>query len=237
MQIQSIAVDIETLGTPENSGMYQVIPNLAMVFVPEDFRNGIEGYIYTRIPVQEQLNAGCTVDARGLAFWMGMGSYEDGKHEGSQKEVIKALKADVQNTFYQCPAELCDLIDSYGGMLTPEILRTIFEPDFYGVREVHFYGKGCNFDYSLLQGNMYKRFGTGNISSYRAPQNCRTLEALLTKEEMEQAREDILPVLNDFIHNTMNANPDIGDLVLHHPLYDAAREALLISWMLAKKRS
>lgn len=237
MQTQSIAVDIETLGTPENSGMYQVIPNLALVFVPEDYRTGIETFIYSRIPVQEQLDAGCTVDAKGLAFWMGMSSFENGKFEGSQKEVIKSLRSSSPDTFYQCNKELSELINGYSGMIVPEILRTIFDPEFHDVRDVHFYGKGCNFDYSLLQGNMYRRFGTGNISSYRSPQNCRTLEALLTKEEMEEARVDILPVLNDFIQRTTANAPDIGELVLHHPLYDAAREALLISWMLAKKRS
>lgn len=227
-----ITIDIEALGTPERAGYGVVIPNLAMVMVPESFDAGNMSFIYTRIPVNEQLNKGLKVDGNTLHFWMAdpERGYEVQNMDCARNEVLKSLVATDHITYMRWP---CTNKLSTVGL---DELRKIFSPDFYGGKEVLIFGKGCHFDYSILQENIRIRYGSADFSSYRAPQNVRTLELLFSTEELAQRSEDVDAEMQKFIDSLQAFSTDIGEMVLHHPLYDAAREALQVRWMLDRSK-
>ncbi len=236
MKIKSVAVDIEALGTPELAGYAVPIPNLAIVAVPEKLTGNLD-FIYTRIAVQPQLDKGLKVDAGALHFWMAdpENTVDAITMINARDEVLKALKGD-ECVYYRWPAGIINQELPHTTLSLQDYLN-IFSPEKYDADKLHFYGKGCHFDYSLLQENIRTRFGQGNITHYSSPQNVRTLEVLFTEEELDERRDVVDAYVQRFIKSIHNYSTDIGVMVLHHPLYDAAREALQIRWMLDRKKS
>lgn len=233
MKIKSIALDIEALGTPEKAGYGVVIPNLGMVAVPDKMDDKLD-FIYIRNAVQPQLDKGLTVDSGALHFWMA--SPENPADAitmvNAQEEVIKSLQGDTC-LYYRWDASVLEGVKDIPVL---EDYRKFFNPQSYDVDKVHIYGKGCHFDFSILQEFNRVMFGSGEISSYTSPQNIRTLEVLFSTEELKQRSDEVDFYVQKFIASLHRFSTDIGTLVLHHPLYDAAREALQVRWMLDKKK-
>lgn len=236
MTTKILAIDIEALGTPELAGYAVPIPNLAIVAVPDTLTSDLE-FIYARNAVQPQLDKGLKVDSGALHFWM---SDPENPADAltmfhARDEVLKALNGE-ECMYSRWPKGIITNEPPMESLGLQDYLN-IFNPELYGADKIHLYGKGCHFDYSLLQENIRVRFGQGNISHYSSPQNVRTLEVLFTEDELNQRRATVEQYVQEFIATLQPYSTDIGVLVLHHPLYDAAREALQIRWMLDRKTS
>ncbi|MCU6295013.1 3'-5' exoribonuclease, partial [Escherichia coli] len=93
-------------------------------------------------------------------------------------------------------------------------------------------GNGCNFDCSILQANHLKLLNVGDLWKYDAPENARTLKRLLNEEARTEMDEIVSVQLAKFVKYVEKCG--INGLELHHPLYDAAREAIQISYCLNK---
>lgn len=218
------AVDIESLATPENAGYGIVIPNFAFVLVPDTPVTDHLEYLYVQMPVQEQLDAGLKTGASTMDFWHNMCAKE---YPNAHAEMIKSFT--LTNPKIHTNARFISSEASY----IPYVIKQFVYGNPYGLDEnvvPHVYGNGCHFDCSILQENMRVQYGDGSLWHYSSPDNARTLKRLLDGEHREEMDEMVAPVLAAFVRNMEGQG--IGTLELHHPLYDAAREALQISYCL-----
>lgn len=215
------ALDIESLGNPENSGYAVVVPNFAFVAIPDAPDTDHLEYLYIQQPVQDQLDVGLRVGASTMDFWHNMCAKD---FPGAHAEMIKSftLERPVIHTNVSYIRT-----DAYH---IPSIIQQFVHGHYLGTgtgEEV--YGNGCHFDCSILQENSRVLYGNADLWHYSAPQNARTLKNRLNEEQRAEMDDIVQRVLGAFISNM---NGTVGVLELHHPLYDAAREALQISYCL-----
>lgn len=219
------SLDIETLGTPENSGYGIVIPNYAIVKIPDQLTSELE-WIYVQLPIQDQIDVGLKVDSSTMNFWFNTCAQE-------------------------FPLALCEMQQSFG-LKSPNIIRSdgtvITSPNIplaikhfmHGQEEPKYttkvFGNGCNFDCSILQENHRILFGDGNLWQYAAPNNVRSLRLLLSKEDEETMKNEIDPYLTQFC-DSIDEMGWMYDLCLHNPLFDAAKEALFVTYIMNLKKS
>ena len=210
-------IDIETLSTPEVSGYGIVIPNFAIVKVPEKITDTLE-WMYVQIPIQEQLDNGLVLSASGMKFWNDCKT----NFPYAYNEMFKSFSLDVPVVTIDTKKFECTNI--------PNAIRDFMNNKNMNA-DVQIYGNGCHFDCSILQENCRVQFGDGNLWHFRSPQNYRTLKNLIPDEVYSSVKLIIDPVLDNFKDLVLNRT-EISKLQLHNPLYDAASEALMIRCML-----
>lgn len=213
-------IDIETLATPENSGYNIVIPNYAVVRIPEVLTHEMD-WLYIQLPIQEQLDLGLKVDARTMDFWF----------NACAQEFPLAL-CEMQKSFnLERPTAFRGDGTVYESTNIPSILKWFLhgsdEPKF----STKVFGNGCHFDCSILQENHRVMFGEGTLWNYTSPQNVRTLRMLLSKDEEEAMKEAIQPHLDAFV-DEVDSLDIMFPLCLHNPVFDAAKESLMTRYML-----
>ncbi|WEM33396.1 hypothetical protein EJP02_335 [Escherichia phage EJP2] len=211
------ALDIETLSTPEHSGYSIVVPNFAFVTIPEGDEE-LE-WMYVKCPIQDQLDAGLKLSTHGMDFWYNLCAKE---YQHAHKEVLDCnslstvqiyTNAKYANTNTQnLPLSIRQFV--YGNSTGEQL-------EFDNAPEV--FGNGCNFDCSILQQNILTMYGTGELWHYSSPQNARTLKNRINPDERDRMDKYVSTKLEEFC---ASLPPEVGTMQLHHPLYDAAREAL-----------
>lgn len=215
---QKFSLDIESLSTPEVSGYDIIIPNYAVVQVPEVLTSDLK-FVYFKLPFQAQIDSGLKLGAGAMSFWFDMCKNE---YPHSLEEVLSTFKS-----------EHAIKIDNNG---MKEVSNVPYElMKFLGSLEIEIYGNGCNFDCSVLQANHRLLYGIAELWKYDAPQNARTLKNLLNEAECDEMKDAIKTPLSEFKEHIFNTHGIT--LELHNPLYDAAREALQISYCLSLKKS
>lgn len=232
--VRRVVVDIETLTVPERNGYGIVIPNYAFVAVPDKPTDPIRDFMYVIMSVDAQIKKGLKVDGSGMAFWFEQCAKD---HPGAMQAMLPSLTSQNTEGFIQLYSDVDRITDqAYGGYSPCDAIRAFINPYRDNSDSQEVYGNGCNFDCSILQENHRVMFGDSNLWKYSAPQNARTLKNLLSDEEREEMDEIVAVQLPKF---TKMAGPRIkhGSMELHHPLYDAAREALQISYCISKKQS
>lgn len=226
MQKKRLALDIESLGTPELSGYNIIVPNYAMVPVPDHPFDSIKTFYYVKMPYQMQVQAGMKSDTGSMDFWFN----ECRKHyPRALDEVTSTFKLDKPEVYSVVDGERCTGDDVL------EMWKDI-RYNIYGEEEsLEIWGNGCHFDCSILQANHLAVLGNGKLWNYTSPQNARSLKNLLNESEREEMDFIVKKYLLKF--TDFAAGNGFTGLELHHPLYDAAREAIQISYCLALKKS
>lgn len=223
--MSSFSLDIETLGTPERSGYGIVIPNYAIVKIPEVLTSELE-WLYVQLPIQQQLDLGLKVDANTMNFWFDVCAQEFPLALYEMQKSFKLNEPVISNSH--------GLLDASVG------LSNVIKDFMYGENNPSasnkIYGNGCNFDCSILQENHRIMYNDANLWHYSSPNNVRTLRLLLTKDEDNEMHEIIEPYLEEFC-DSINSMEIMYNLCLHNPLYDAAKEALFITYILNMKKS
>lgn len=219
------SLDIETLGTPENSGYGIVIPNYAIVKIPDELTSDLD-WLYVQIPIQDQIDNGLKMDASTMNFWFNICAQE-----------FPLALCEMQKSFkLNSPKILYSNGESYETSNIPLAIKKFL----HGQQEPQFntkvFGNGCNFDCSILQENHRVMFGDGNLWQYAAPNNVRSLRLLLSKEDEELMKDTIEPYLNRFC-DSIDETELMFDLCLHNPLFDAAKEALFVTYIMNLKKS
>ena len=225
MTIRSTAVDIESLGNPENSGYGVVVPNFAFVTIPDFMQSELE-YLYVQMPVQEQLDVGLKVGASTLDFWHNECARN---FPGAHDEMTKSYS--LKETKYFSNYKFAGMMSMHCTNI-PHLIRLFTTAN--DTQTPHVYGNGCHFDCSILQENSRVQFGDADLWPYAAPQNARTLKNLLNTKNREDMDSAVRVALCQFVESLPVEIQD--NMQLHHPLYDAAREALQISYCLALKK-
>ncbi|AFC21787.1 putative metallopeptidase [Cronobacter phage vB_CsaM_GAP32] len=225
MNLNLFSLDIETLATPEKSGYGIVVPNYAIVRIPEVLTANLD-WLYIQLPIQEQLDAGLKVDASTMNFWFDICAQEFPlalceMQKSFKLDRVQAMRSD--GTVYQ-------------GTNIPSILKGFMGFDGTNKMSTKVFGNGCNFDCSILQENHRVMFGEGDLWHYASPNNVRTLRLLLTKEEDEKMHEEVQPYLDEFC-DKVNESEIMFELCLHNPLFDAAKEALFVTYIMNLKKS
>ena len=240
MKKRRLAVDIETMTVPERSGYGIVIPNYAIVAVPDKPEDGISEFMYVLMGQTPQINKGLAVDGEGMAFWFEMCAKN---YPGAMEAMLPSLTLQNSEGFIKRVGyEVERVSDGVNtGAWTPNQAIMIMQrgSDVYSVDtdiEAEIYGNGCNFDCSILQENHRVMYGNGNLWKYNAPQNARTLKGLLKEDERSDMDAVVKVQLQKFVDKYDKCLKQ-GYMELHHPLYDAAREALQISFCLSLKQS
>lgn len=217
------ALDIESLGNPENSGYAVVVPNFAFVAIPDSPDTDHLEYLYIQQPVQEQLDLGLRVGASTMDFWHNLCAKE---FPGAHTEMIKSFTLNKPVIHTNVPY-IRTAVQYIPHVIQQFVYGTTHGADNSISTEV--YGNGCHFDCSILQENSRVLYGNADLWHYSAPQNARTLKNRLNEEQRTEMDNIVQRVLGAFVRNM---NGTVGVLELHHPLYDAAREALQISYCL-----
>lgn len=217
------ALDIESLGNPENSGYAVVVPNFAFVAIPDAPDTDHLEYLYIQQPVQEQLDLGLRVGASTMDFWHNLCAKE---FPGAHTEMIKSFTLNKPVIHTNVPY-IRTTVQYIPHVIQQFVYGTTHGADNSISTEV--YGNGCHFDCSILQENSRVLYGNADLWHYSAPQNARTLKNRLNEEQRTEMDNIVQRVLGAFVRNM---NGTVGVLELHHPLYDAAREALQISYCL-----
>lgn len=225
--MSNVCLDIETLATPENSGYAIVVPNYAVVKIPEDLTSDLE-WMYVQLPIQEQLDVGLKTDSKTMNFWFNICAQE---FPLSLCEMQKSFM--LVNPIVTINGKIIDNTNN-----VPYLLKSFMNDNSSGsnYKSTKVYGNGCNFDCSILQENHRLLFGDANLWIYSSPNNVRTLRLLLSEEEEEQMKNEVQPFLDKFCEN-IDDTDIMYNLCLHNPLYDAAKEALYTSFMLKLKKS
>lgn len=214
------SLDIESLATPENSGYGIVIPNYAVVKVPEVLTHKLD-WMYTQLPIQDQLDNGLKVDARTMDFWFNICAQE-----------FPLALCEMQKSFTLTSPSV--LLSSKGAKFDTTNIplalhKFLGEPS----SSTKVFGNGCHFDCSILQDNHRVMFNDGSLWHYSSPNNVRTLRLLMSEDdelEMKEATQLHLDLFCEEVDEMGLLYP----LCLHNPLYDAAKEALYISFMMQK---
>ncbi len=212
-----VSLDIETLAVPELTGFGLVVPNYAVVKVPETLTHNLE-WTYIKLPVQDQLDVGLKTDARTMNFWFNVCARE---FPMALSEMQKSFNLDrpVVIQHDKEPRKTSNVIPALQQFISPEDKNT------------KVFGNGCNFDCSILTENHRVLFGEGDLWNYAAPNNIRTLRLLISSEGESLMKEAVQPHLDKFVEE-VNARNVMCELQLHNPLYDAAKEALFISFLM-----
>lgn len=219
------SLDIETLGTPQNSGYGIVIPNYAIVKIPEVLTHELE-WIYVQLPIQDQIDVGLKMDASTMNFWF----------DTCAQEFPLAL-CEMQRSFkLDRPSAIRHDGTTYDSTNIPLVVKHFLHGQDEPQMSTKVFGNGCNFDCSILQENHRVMFGDGNLWQYAAPNNVRSLRLLLSKEDEELMKDTIEPHLNRFC-DSIDENGWMFDLCLHNPLFDAAKEALFVTYIMNLKKS
>lgn len=224
MKRRHVAVDIECLGTPENSGYDIIIPNYAVVMVPSKPTHNITNFFYVKQPYQAQVNAGLKSDASAMSFWMNKCAKE---YPGAYEEVASTMDLATAEIYTS---------NGKAKKIFPNDLIAEFWDELryhYGEEVPHsVWGNGCHFDCSILEANHRKLYGKTGMWSYDAPDNARTIKRLLNDAARQEMDEIVALQLPKFVQFAEFC--DVKGLELHHPLFDAAREAIQISYCLNK---
>lgn len=222
---RDVTIDIESWGTPENSGYDIIIPNYALVVVPDEPETYDLEWLYVQLPIQAQIDKGLKMDASALSFWFDMCAQDYPRALEEMKKSLNIKSPRFRTRNYEP-------IRSKGDqdIFIPDTSFTVESfIDFVGSKEGKIWGNGCHFDCSILQANHRLLFGNSKMWKYNAPQNARSLKDLLS----EKQREEMDAIVKDYLgrfETTMRVECGITNLQLHHPLYDAAREALQVSY-------
>lgn len=225
MERRDVAIDIESWGTPENSGYDIIIPNYALVVVPDDPETYDLEWMYTQLPIQPQIDKGLKMDASALSFWFEMCAKEYPRALEDMKKSLSLSTAQVRTRNYEPTRSKGDASISVSD---PSHMVSYFISD-YGRKEGKLWGNGCHFDCSILQANHRLLYGNSTMWPYNAPQNARSLKDLLSDAQRAEMDALVKDYLSRF-ETTVRVECGITNLQLHHPLYDAAREALQISY-------
>lgn len=230
---RDVTIDIESWGTPENSGYDIIIPNYALVVVPEVPETYDLEWMYVQQPIQPQIDKGLKMDASALSFWFDKCAQEYPRALEEMKKSLGINTTSIRNRNCQFSPSKGDS-DFYLQDSNPCAMVESFITNFYQ-NEGKIWGNGCNFDCSILQANHRLMYGNGNMWKYNAPQNARSIKDLLSEAEREEMDAIVKDYLGRF-ETTVRVECGLTNLQLHHPLYDAAREALQISYCLQKKK-
>lgn len=223
---KELSIDIESFGTPEKSGYNIVIPNYAVVPIPELPTIPIKSFFYVKMPFQEQIEKGLKVDNGSMDFWF----------NECRKNYPNSLN-EITSTFNLKEPEVHHVYE-FERFSTNDVIGLWKELRYnrYGEEEsLNIWGNGCHFDCSILQANHLLQFDKGELWNYSSPQNARSIKKLLNSTEREEMDEIVRKQLLKF--SDFAAGNGFTGLELHHPLYDAAREAIQISYCLNKKMS
>lgn len=209
--------DIETLSTPEKVGYAIVIPNYAVVRIPERLMTDLQ-WMYVRMPINEQIEQGLAYDEE-QAFWNECKTtFPDAYKEMAKSYDIEHDEVIINGRDIPYPN-------------VPEELRKFI----HGSNEINpdtkMFGNGCHFDASITMENHRIRYDDSNLWNYSSPQNLRTLRLLLSEKEESNMKYTIMPYFDAFCNN-INSTGQFETLCLHNPLFDAAKEALMASWCL-----
>lgn len=216
------ALDIESLANPENSGYAVVIPNFAFVTIPDAPLTDHLEWMYIQTPIQDQLDEGLKVGAGTMEFWFECATEFPGSFAEMRKSftlehsVINTNASFVRANTSNIPLAIQQFVYGKSCGITGDERPQVF-------------GNGCHFDCSLLQENSRIMYGEADLWHYSSPQNARTLKDRLNEAQRAEMDDIVKSVLSDFVRHSPS---DLGVLELHHPLYDAAREALQISFCL-----
>lgn len=219
---RDVAIDIESLGVPEECGYDIVIPNYALVVVPDNPESYDLEWMYVQMPIQPQLDKGLKVAASTMSFWFN----NCAENHPRALEAMKKSFTQVQSTIRSS-----DLKDHEYNCDNPSDLVE----KFIGTSDDKIWGNGCNFDCSILQANHRLMYNNAKMWNYAAPQNARSIKDLLSTAERTEMDDIVTEYLRRFETHTRVIH-GIANLELHHPLYDAAREALQISYCLKQKK-
>lgn len=225
---RNVACDIETLATPENSGYDIVIPNYALVVVPDDPRSYLLDWIYVQLPVQPQIEKGLKIDAPAMSFWFNDCAQEKPRALEEMKKSLDLKQAQIRINNRQHKGY------SAHPSSDPSCVIENFITN-YGSEDGKIWGNGCHFDCSILQANHRLMYHNSTMWHYSAPQNARSIKDLLSEDERTEMDSIVTDYLGRF-ETTTRVECGLTNLELHHPLYDAAREALQISYCLQKKK-
>ncbi|QCW19063.1 exoribonuclease [Salmonella phage SE_PL] len=231
MERRDVTIDIETWGTPENSGYNIIIPNYALVVVPEEPRTYDLEWMYVQMPIQPQINKGLSLDADALSFWHDMCAKEYSRAYEEMKKSLTLNTCEIRTRNY---APTASKGDSPMKVNDPTTMVEFFISN-YSRNTGKLWGNGCNFDCSILQENHRVMYNNGKMWRYDAPQNARSLKDLLSDEERAEMDSIVQDYLGRF-ETTVRVECGLTNLQLHHPLYDAAREALQVSYCRMKKK-
>lgn len=225
LERRDVTIDIESWGTPENSGYDIIIPNYALVVVPENPRTYDLEWLYVQLPIQQQIESGLKMDASALSFWFDMCAQEYPRALEEMKKSLTLTAPKVRSRNYE-PNRSMGNVDLC--IPNPSAMVENFISDFYR-KEGKIWGNGCHFDCSILQANHRLLFGNSTMWKYNAPQNARSLKDLLSDAQRAEMDAIVTDYLGRF-ETTVRVECGLTNLQLHHPLYDAAREALQVSY-------
>lgn len=208
-------IDIESLDVPENSGHAIVMPNYAVVEIPERFTSDLN-WLYVRMSIPEQIDVGLTYDPE-RTFWNECKTtFPNAEREMAKSYSIKSDEVILNGKEILYPN-------------VPEELRNFLHGSQTIDNEVKLFGNGCNFDTSITLDNHRVRYNDSKLWHYAAPQNLRTLRLLLSEKEEKEMHYQVQPYVDTFCNN-VNSLGKIEPLELHNPLYDAAKEALYATY-------
>ena len=224
-QRRDVAIDIESLAVPEESGYDIVIPNYALVVVPEVPETYELEWMYVQMPIQEQLDKGLKVAASTMSFWFNDCAQNHTRALDEMKKSLTAKTTTVRSSYLN-GIELEEENPSYK-------VSEFINGDS-GILDGKIWGNGCHFDCSILQANHRIMYGNAKMWHYSAPQNARSIKDLLSDKQRTEMDTVVTEYLRRFETHTRVMH-GMTNLELHHPLYDAAREALQISYCLSVK--
>lgn len=208
--------DIETLGVPEDLGFALVMPNYAVVQIPDRLTAQLN-WMYVRMPIQDQINQGLAYDPQ-QTFWNECKT----TFPDAQREMAKSYDIEHDEVLINGREVLYPNV--------PEELRKFIHGNPHEIDpETKMFGNGCNFDASITTANHLVRYDDGHLWHYAAPQNLRTLRLMLSENEENNMKRDVQPWLDTFCSN-VNGMGVMEKLELHNPLFDAAKEALFACW-------
>lgn len=219
-------IDIETLAIPETSGYDIVIPNYAIVRVPDTPETYELEWMYVQMPIQPQLDKGLAVSASCMSFWFDQCAEFQPRALDEMKKSFKGTVPTIQRSCWNGIELPCD---------DPSLAVSQFINGDDNLYDGKIWGNGCNFDCSILQANHLKMFNNAKMWHYAAPQNARSLKDLLSDDERDEMDRIVKDYLGRF-ETTTRVMHGMANLELHHPLYDAAREALQVSYCRNQKK-
>lgn len=203
MALDSVMIDIETLGTKVGS----VIPSIGLVaFDSEKQYEDIEELRYNslliNLDISTQLAEGKTVDASTLLWWLG-------QSEEARLKLIEGQKTDNLASCFAATMAMYAFMDiDYQYRIDSTPLAVLEVP----AKEVKVYGNGSVFDIAHLN-HMIKTGGIDTPWSYRNELCYRTLinSPLYSKDKIKAVKDSLK-----------------GKLVAHSPVDDAIYQVMIL---------